>query len=104
MRLYWRKARFYLDDSHDFVIEMAGLKYARIKVLKKRKKLILNINAYIDLFILIHFGKIKIQVIHLNLSMNGFISEPASPEPNACAKVSYAQSIKRYSFDYGYLF
>jgi hypothetical protein len=34
VRLYWRKARFYLDDLHDFVIEMAGLKYARLKVIK----------------------------------------------------------------------
>jgi hypothetical protein len=32
VRMYYRKARFYLDENHDFTIEMAPLKYARIKV------------------------------------------------------------------------
>jgi hypothetical protein len=30
--LYFRKSRFNLDEKHDFIIEMAPLKYARIKV------------------------------------------------------------------------
>lgn len=32
VKLYRRKARFYLDQYHDFVIEMSQLKHARIKV------------------------------------------------------------------------
>jgi hypothetical protein len=32
VRMYYRKARFYLDENHDFTIEMAPLKYARVKV------------------------------------------------------------------------
>jgi hypothetical protein len=32
VRMYYRKVRFYLDENHDFTIEMAPLKYARVKV------------------------------------------------------------------------
>ena len=41
VRLYWRKARYYLDELHDFVIEMSSLKYARIKVGLFIKKLLI---------------------------------------------------------------
>ena len=33
VRMYYRKTRFYLDDLHDFIIEMAPLKYALLKVI-----------------------------------------------------------------------
>ena len=32
VRMYYRKSRYYLDDLHDFVIEMAPLKKALLKV------------------------------------------------------------------------
>lgn len=38
VRLFWRKARYYLDESHDFIIEMSPLKFARIKVSQILKK------------------------------------------------------------------
>lgn len=31
--MYYRKARFYLDDNHFFTIQMLPIKYSRIKVL-----------------------------------------------------------------------
>jgi hypothetical protein len=31
--MYYRKARFYLNECHYFTIEMAPIKYARIKVI-----------------------------------------------------------------------
>ena len=31
-QLYYRRARFYLDDEHDYVLEMAPLHFARISV------------------------------------------------------------------------
>ena len=33
VRMYYRKTRFYLDDFHDFIIEMAPIKYALLKVI-----------------------------------------------------------------------
>lgn len=66
VRLYLRKARFYLDESHDFVIEMASLKCARI----------------------------KIQVIRLNSNTSGFISGQSPPETYACAKIrNFMESV-----------
>ena len=31
-RLFYRQARFYVDDAHDFVLEMAPARFARLKV------------------------------------------------------------------------
>ena len=31
-QLYYRRAKFYLDDEHDYVLEMAPLHFARISV------------------------------------------------------------------------
>ena len=39
VKLFWRKARYYLDESHDFIIEMSPLKYARIKVEHQKESL-----------------------------------------------------------------
>ena len=57
IRLYSNKARFYLDEKHDFLIEMAPIKYARI----------------------------KIQIIRINHETN--TNEESPLEPNSCAKV-----------------
>ena len=32
VKLFYRKARFYLDENHDFILEMAPVKYARIRI------------------------------------------------------------------------
>ena len=32
VKLFYRKARFYLDENHDFILEMAPLRYARIRI------------------------------------------------------------------------
>ncbi len=54
VRLYWRKARFYLDSNHEFVIEMASLKYARIKVFKHHN----HLNSF-DIFYEYNFLRFK---------------------------------------------
>ncbi|XP_072025629.1 LOW QUALITY PROTEIN: uncharacterized protein [Amphiura filiformis] len=41
-KLYYRQARFFVDDSHDFVLEMAPARYARLKLT------ILRVDVYDD--------------------------------------------------------
>jgi len=45
VRLYWRKARYQLDERHDFILEMAPLKNARIKV-REISRLLFKLTFY----------------------------------------------------------
>ena len=52
VRMYLRKTRFYLDELHDFVIEMGPIKKALLKVLivfEKKLNLFLNIEINLNI-------------------------------------------------------